>query len=114
LANVDIRREDGMTATERGRLQGALFTECAEWVWEQLQEEGFYVSGELVELILETERELGIHTRPLSEVAKLLEDEFLIRGINANPFPIGADLVEAVLEWEDEFLGFAGIPRAES
>ncbi len=103
-----------MTAADRGRLQGALFTECAEWVWEQLQEEGFYLSGELVELVLDTERELAIHTRPLPEIAKLLEQEFQLRGVNANPFPIGADLVQAVLEWEDEFLGFAGVPRQES
>lgn len=103
-----------MTAGERGKLEGALFTECAEWVWEQLQEDGFYLSGELVELILETERELGIHTRDLAEIARLLEEEFRMRGINANPFPISADLVRAVLEWEDEFLGFARIGRAES
>jgi hypothetical protein len=103
-----------MTAGESGRLQGALFTECAEWVWEQLQEEGFYLAGELVELILETERELALHTRPLAQIAALLEDEFRMRGIDANPFPITAEMVRTVLEWEDEFLGFAGISRAES
>lgn len=97
-----------------GRLQGALFTECAEWVWEQLQEDGYYVSGELVELILATERELGVKTRPLAEIARVLADEFGVRGIGANPAPIEAPLILAVLEWEDDFLGFAEISRADS
>ena len=97
-----------------GRLQGALFTECAEWVWEQLQEDGFYLSGELVELILQTERELGVQGCPLPEIARLLEDEFRMRGISGNPNAIEAPLIGAVLQWEDDFLGFAGITRAES
>jgi hypothetical protein len=97
-----------------GRLQGALFTECAEWVWEQLQEEGFQVQGELIELIFETERELGIHTMPLEAIAAALAEEFDRRGIVARPRGIDARLIQAVLEWEDTFLGFAGIPRAES
>lgn len=97
-----------------GRLQGELFTECAGWIWEQMQEEGFQLQGELIELILETERELDIHTRGLDEIARLLEDEFQVRGIRAEPYGIDATLIRAVLEWEDDFLGFAGIPRAES
>jgi hypothetical protein len=103
-----------VTPTGEGRLSGELFTECAEWVWEQLGEEGFHLSGELVELILQTERELAIHTRPLPEVAGLLADEFRMRGISTSPYELDAPLVQVVLEWEDEFLGFAGIPRAES
>ena len=97
-----------------GKLQGDLFTECSEWVWEQLQEDGYQLSGELIDLILETERELGVHTRPLEEIAQVLEDEFRMRGIQAQPFAIEAALIRAVLEWEDDFLGFAGIPRSES
>jgi hypothetical protein len=100
--------------TERGKLQGALFTECAEWIWEQLNEEGFQMAGELIELILETERELAIHTRPLAETATLVVDEFRLRGIEGKPQPITVELVRAVLEWEDEFLGFAGISREAS
>ncbi len=103
-----------MTPPPGGRLQGALFTECAEWVWEQLQEEGFYLSGELVELILETERELGVQARQVPDIASVLEDEFRLRGVTGNPYPLEAPLIRAVLEWEDEFLGFAGIPRDES
>lgn len=97
-----------------GRLQGQLFTECAEWVWEQLQEEGIQLQGELIELILETERELGIHTAPLEVIAGALAEEFERRGIVARPYPVDARVIRAVLEWEDDFLGFAGIPRAES
>ena len=97
-----------------GRLQGELFTECAEWIWEQLQEEGYQVAGELIELILQTERELAVHARPLVEIASVLEDEFRLRGISGAPFAIEAPLILAVLEWEEEFLGFAAIPRAES
>lgn len=100
--------------TERGRLQGALFTECAEWIWEQMNEEGFQLSGELIELIMETERELGIHTRDLDDIATLLADEFRLRGIVGQPHTIEPPLVRAVLEWEDDFLGFAGITREAS
>ena len=100
--------------TERGRLQGALFTECAEWIWEQMNEEGFQLSGELIELIMETERELGIHTHALGEIATLLVAEFRLRGIAGQPHAIEAPLVRAVLEWEDDFLGFAGITREAS
>jgi hypothetical protein len=97
-----------------GRLQGALFTECAEWVWEQLQDDGFQLQGELVELILETERELRIHTQPLDVIAAALEEEFARRGIVGQPHRIDALLIRSVLEWEDDFLGFAGLSRAES
>lgn len=97
-----------------GRLTGALFTECAEWVWEQLQEEGYFLAGELVDLILETERELGVHTRPLAEIASILEEEFKRRGIETQPAVISASLIEQVLGWEDEFLSLAGIPREQS
>ncbi|MCC7363888.1 MAG: hypothetical protein IT303_05920 [Dehalococcoidia bacterium] len=97
-----------------GRLQGALFDECAEWVWQQLQEDGVMLAGELVDLILKTERELAVQARPLPEIARVLEDEFRMRGIAGNPAPLDSRLIEAVLQWEDDFLGFAGIPRAES
>jgi hypothetical protein len=100
--------------TLNGKLSGALFTECAEWIWEQLQEDGFYLSGELVELILQTERELGVQARTLPEIAQVVADEFQVRGVAGNPSPIDARSIEQVLLWEDDFLGFAGIRRAES
>jgi hypothetical protein len=97
-----------------GRLHGELFTECAEWIWEQLQEEGFLLAGELVELILSTERDLRVQGGTLDAIAAALEGEFRARGIAGNPYPVEAALIKAVLEWEDEFLGYAGIPRSES
>ncbi len=97
-----------------GKLQGELLTECGEWVWEQMQEDGYQLSGELIDLILETERELGVQAKTLPEIAQVLEEEFRMRGIQAQPFGIEASLIQAVLEWEDDFLGFAGITRAES
>lgn len=97
-----------------GKLSGPLFSECAEWIWEQIQEDGFYLQGELIELILVTERELGVHTRPLPEIARAVADEFQVRGIGGNPSPVDAFSVEQVLLWEDDFLGFAGIKRPDS
>jgi hypothetical protein len=97
-----------------GKLQGDLFNECAEWIWEQLQEDGYQIAGEVIDLILETERELGVHTRSLDEIANVLADEFRMRGIQTSPFELEPPLVKAVLDWEDEFLGLAAIPRAES
>lgn len=99
---------------ETGKLQGALLAECGEWIWEQMQEDGYQLSGELVDLILETERELAIHTRPLDEIATLLEEEFQMRGVQAQPFGLQASLIKVVLDWEDDFLGFAAIRREES
>ena len=103
-----------MTGIRSKKLEGELFNECASWIWEQLQEDGFYLSGEVVDLILATERELEIHTRDLAEIAQLLEDEFRMRGISTNPFAMEAPLIRSVLEWEDEFLSYAGIKRSES
>ena len=98
----------------RGKLSGPLFSECAEWVWEQLQEEGYYLAGELVELILQTERELGIQGEKVELIAGKLAEEFRMRGVTGNPYPLEAPLITVVLQWEDDFLGFAGISRAES
>ena len=100
--------------THLGKLQGDLFAECGEWIWEQLQDEGYQLAGELVDLILETERELGVQARPLDEIAQRLDEEFRLRGISGSPKPIESALIMAVLEWEDDFLGFAGISREES
>ncbi|MDZ7728339.1 MAG: hypothetical protein U5Q44_09200 [Dehalococcoidia bacterium] len=76
-----------------------------------MQEDGMFLSGELVELVLQTERDLGIHHLPLDSIAKKLEADFAERGIGANPAPIDARLIRVILDWEDDFLGFAGIPR---
>ena len=97
-----------------GRLSGELLVECAEWIWEQMQDDGMFLSGELVELVLNTERELGIQAQQPDQIAPRLEKEFADRGIDANPAPFDQRLIKVVLDWEDDFLGFAGIPREES
>jgi hypothetical protein len=96
------------------KLEGELLTECAGWIWEQMQEEGFFLAGELVELVLETERELGIQAESLDSIARQLDDEFQQRGISGNPAPFDVRLILMVLDWEDDFLGFAGILREQS
>lgn len=96
-----------------GKLSGPLFTECAEWIWEQLQDDGVFLAGELIELILTTERELLVHTRPLLEIARVLDEEFRMRGVNGGA-PIDPRVIHLVLQWEDDFLGFAQIAREES
>lgn len=99
----------------RGKLRGALFTECAEWIWEQLQEEdGVFMAGELVELILSTERELDVQGEEIERIVRVVTDELAVRGVSANPEPVSEQMVRAVVEWEDEFLGLAQIPRSES
>ena len=94
------------------RLEGALLEECAEWIWEQIQEEGLFVPGELIELILTTERELNLHARPLPEIATGVAAAFREQSHLLSPTDERA--IESVLAWEDEFLGIAGIPRESS
>jgi hypothetical protein len=102
------------TFVHDGRLTGALFDECGEWIWDQLQDDGFFLAGEVVDLILQTERELRIHDQDHAAIARALADNFRERGIGGNPAPLDAGVIELVLQWEDEFLGYAGIPRSES
>ena len=102
-------------STDEGRarkLEGALLEECAEWIWEQIQEEGLFVPGELIELILTTERELDLHARPLPEIATGVAAAFREQSHLLSPTDERA--IESVLAWEDEFLGIAGIPRESS
>ena len=94
------------------RLEGALLEECAEWIWEQIQEEGLFVPGELIELILATERELNLQAQPLPEIAAGVAAAFREQSHLLSPTDERA--IESVLAWEDEFLGIAGIPRASS
>ena len=94
------------------KLEGALLEECAEWIWEQIQEEGLFVPGELIELILTTERELGLQARPLPDIATGVAAAFREQSHLLSPTDERA--IESVLAWEDEFLGIAGIPRESS
>ena len=97
-----------------GKLSGALFTECAEWIWEQIQEDGHFVQGELIELVLVTERLLGVQAQERTAAVASVMSRFGEMGIGGDPSPITPDVVDMVLMWEDDFLGFAGISRPES
>ena len=94
------------------KLEGALLEECAEWIWEQIQEEGLFVPGELIELILTTERALGVQAQPIPEIASGVAAAFREQSHLLSPTDEHA--ISAVLAWEDEFLGIAGIPRGSS
>ncbi len=103
-----------MSSGEGGvrKLEGALLVECAGWIWEQLQEEGLFAPGELIELILTSEREQGLQDSPLPGIAQALAASF--REQSHFLSPTDERVIAAVLAWEDEFLGLAGIPRAAS
>lgn len=96
------------------RLAGKLLEECAEWIWEQLQEDGIMMAGELIELVLQVERELGIQGKTPEQIAPVVNDEFKVRKTQGIPENFDTDFIRLVLEWEDEWLGFAGITRAQS
>ncbi len=101
------------TAANR-RLEGKLLEECAEWIWEQLQEDGIIIAGELIELVLQSERELAIQHKSPAEIAPVLAGEYRVRRTPGVPENFGTEMINVVLEWEEEWLGFAGIPRAQS
>lgn len=86
--------------------------ECAAWIWEQLQEEGMFVPGELIELILVTEREIGLQGQALPNIAAGVAAAFRSQSHTLSTTDERA--ISAVLAWEDEFLGIAGILREDS
>jgi hypothetical protein len=98
------------------KLQGDLLEECSGWVAEQMAEEGYMYDASLVELVLELERELGLQSLPggPQATAATLAGELAARGIRGIPNDITVDGLVNLLDWEDQFLSFAGIPRAES
>ena len=99
-----------MTDGLNGRLQGALFTECASWIWDQLQEEGIFIQGELIEFILTNERKLGIQGESSEVIIAGIAD---LTGEDSTKM-LDSAMIGAVLSWEDEFLALANIPRMES
>ncbi len=101
------------TASTR-RLEGKLLEECAEWIWEQLQEDGVMMAGELIELVLQVERELNIQHQAPIDIAPVVNDEFKVRRTAGIPENFDTEFIRLVLEWEDEWLGFAGISRDQS
>ncbi|MBI2760538.1 MAG: hypothetical protein HYX51_03825 [Chloroflexi bacterium] len=90
-----------------------LLIECADWIAEQMSEEGYMIDAGLIQLILEKERSVPIVIPdvPHGEAATLLVAELAADGVQGVPEAVNERLVVAVLEWEDDFLAFAGKAR---
>jgi hypothetical protein len=94
-------------------VEAELLVECADWIAEQMGEEGYLIAGELVELILQKEREHEELIPVISheEAARWIAAALAADGVQAAPATIDAGLVRIVLEWEDDFLALAGRTR---
>lgn len=92
-------------------LDPSLWEECADWIAEQLEEENMLVDPALVTLVLEIERERADDRAASQDTARAIEATMLERGVNGVPDTINARLIFSILQWEDDFLGFAGTPR---
>ena len=92
-------------------LDPSLWEECADWIAEQMEEENMLVDPALVTLVLEVEREHAGDRAASLDTARAIEATMLERGVNGVPDTIDARLIFSILQWEDDFLGFAGTPR---
>ena len=63
-------------------------------------------------VLLTTERELSLQAQPIPDIASGVAAAFREQSHLLSPTDEHA--ISAVLAWEDEFLGIAGIPRASS
>ncbi len=113
------------------RLSEALMSEASDWIAEQLSEEGLMVTGGFVELVLDMEWtaiEEGVQPDDRTAVVDAVMDKMVAENIQVGPppetlstdgidtsqiRPVPRPFVEQVLSWEDDFLGFAGLNRAE-
>ena len=109
----------------------ALMNEAGEWIAEQLSEEGLMVTSGFVDLVLDMEWtaiEEGVDPDARGPIvdavmAKMAEenvhvgpppDTLSTDGIDTSQIrPVPRQFVEQVLSWEDDFLGFAGVRRAD-
>lgn len=94
-------------------MEPELMSECADWIAEQMSEEGYLIDADLIELVLQKERlhpqriPAISHQQAASGILPLLADE----GVQGIPDSINDRLLVTILEWEDEFLSFAGRSR---
>lgn len=107
----------------------ALMQEAGEWIAEQLTEEGVLVTSAFVDLVLEMEWDAIDAGAPADDraavvqaISKRMHDEEIrvgpppdtisTDGIDSSQItPVPTPMIEHVLSWEDDFLGFAGIKR---
>lgn len=94
-------------------MEQELLVECADWIAEQMNDEGFMIDADLIQLVLEHERDSGIviPKTPHPQAAEQLVQRLAAAGVQGAPDTIDARLVLMILQWEDDFLGFAGRPR---
>ena len=90
-----------------------LIEECADWIAEQLEDEGMLVDAGLVQLMLE--HEWAAHERiPLithEQAADHILERLVSAGVQGAPDAIDRRLILGVLQWEDDFLALAGRSR---
>ncbi len=109
----------------------ALMNEAGEWIAEQLSEEGLMVTSGFVDLVLDMEWtaiEEGLDPDQRGQVVDAVMQKMAEENIQVGPppetlstdgidtsqiRPVPRGFVEQVLSWEDDFLGFAGIRRAD-
>ncbi len=94
-------------------MEPQLLSECADWIAEMLNEDGFWISAELIEEILRKEHDTGIKIPPLTheQAADQLAGERFEGGPQGSAGQVDRNVILQVLQWEDDFLGFAGRPR---
>lgn len=97
-------------------LEEELLVECADWIAEQMAEEGYLIDGGLVQLILEKEQAAPAHIPTITheQAARRLVEELAAAGVQGAPDAVDERLVRAVLEWEDDFLSLAGRSRRQA
>ena len=89
-------------------------TECADWIAAQLEEEeGMWVDAALVQQILELEREDPQRIPEITheDAAGRVLQRLIDAGVQGVPDAIDQRLILGVLQWEDDFLSFAGRSR---
>ena len=107
----------------------ALMQEAGEWIAEQLTEEGMLITSAFVDLVLEMEWDAidagapaGDRAAVVQAISKRMHEEEIrvgpppdaisTDGIDSSQItPVPTPMIEHVLSWEDDFLGFAGIRR---
>ena len=94
-------------------MEPELIEECADWIAAQLEEESMWVDAGLIQMMLEHEWAADeripqiSHDEAADRILRRLEDA----GVQGVPDQIDRRLVVGVLQWEDDFLAFAGRNR---
>ena len=109
----------------------ALMNEAGEWIAEQLSEEGLMVTSGFVDLVLDMEWssiEEGVDPEARTLVVDSVMQKMVDENVHVGPppdtlstdgidtsqiRPVPRQFVEQVLSWEDDFLGFAAVRRAD-